>query len=220
MAIVSRDRKTFIARAVVEFGFMMWPMSVVNNSLKLTISALALAFRTRLTRFAHEQYLKDITFYKISNIDNRIQNADQLLTQDIDKFAENLSHLYSDITKPLVDIALFAYKLGEAIGREAPIYMILYFLSSGALLRAISPPFGKFTAIEQKLEGDFRFTHSRIITHSEEIAFYGGGERERAVVNGSFDKIVRHVKKIYRLRFANGIFDSVLVKYCATMTAY
>ncbi|RIA80538.1 ABC transporter transmembrane region 2-domain-containing protein [Glomus cerebriforme] len=219
-AIVSRDRKTFIARAIVEFGFMMWPMSIVNNSLKLTISALALAFRTRLTRYAHEQYLNDITFYKISNIDNRIQNADQLLTQDIDKFAENLSHLYSDIAKPVVDMALFAYKLGEAIGREAPFYMIAYFFVSGALLRAISPPFGKFTAMEQKLEGDFRFTHSRIITHSEEIAFYGGGERERAVVNGSFDKIVRHVKKIYRLRFANGIFDSVLVKYCATMTAY
>jgi hypothetical protein len=35
--------------------------------------------------------------------------------QDIDKFSENLSHLYSDIAKPLVDIALFAYKLGEAM---------------------------------------------------------------------------------------------------------
>ncbi|CAG8453533.1 2698_t:CDS:10 [Acaulospora morrowiae] len=219
-AIVSRDRKEFIARAVIEFGFMMWPMSVVNNSLKLTISALALSFRTRLTRFAHNQYLKDITFYKISNIDNRIQNADQLLTQDIDKFSENLSHLYSDIAKPIVDMILFAYKLGEAIGREAPIYIIGYFMASGAILRAFSPPFGKYTAVEQKLEGDFRFTHSRIITHSEEIAFYGGNERELGVVNGSFDKIVRHVKKIYSLRFINGIFDSVLVKYCATMTAY
>ncbi|CAG8460002.1 7915_t:CDS:10 [Paraglomus brasilianum] len=219
-AIVSRDRKSFIALAIIEFGFMMWPMSIVNNSLKLSISALSLAFRKRLTKHAHNQYLRDITFYKISNLDNRIQNADQLLTQDIDKFAENLSHLYSDIAKPLVDIFLFAYKLGEAIGREAPIYMIAYFMLSGVALRAISPPFGKFTAVEQKLEGDFRFTHSRIIAHSEEIAFYGGGEREKVVVNGSFDKIVRHVKKIYRLRFANGIIDSVLVKYCATMTAY
>ncbi|CAG8601071.1 9614_t:CDS:10, partial [Ambispora leptoticha] len=101
-----------------------------------------------------------------------------------------------------------------------PFYMISYFLLSGLILRAVSPPFGRFTAIEQKLEGDFRFTHSRIIAHSEEIAFYRGGEREKGVVNASFDKILRHVKKIYRLRFANGIFDSVLVKYCATMTAY
>ncbi|GJJ77854.1 ATP-binding cassette, subfamily D (ALD), member 3 [Entomortierella parvispora] len=219
-AIVSRDRKKFIAKAVIEFGMMMWPMSIVNNSLKFTISALALSFRERLTKFAHDQYLDGITFYKISNIDNRIQNADQLLTQDIDKFAENLSHLYSDIAKPIVDVIIFAMKLGQAIGTEAPFYMIGYFFMSGIALRAISPPFGKYTAQEQKLEGDFRFTHSRIIAHSEEIAFYNGAEREKEGVNNSFEKIVRHVRKVYTMRFANGILDSVLVKYCATMTAY
>ncbi|KAI8095150.1 ABC transporter transmembrane region 2-domain-containing protein [Thamnidium elegans] len=219
-AIVSRNRKQFIAKAIVEFGLMMWPMSIVNNSLKLTINALALSFRQRLTKHAHNQYLDGITFYKISNLDNRLQNADQLLTQDIDKFSDNLSHLYSDIAKPVVDIFLFAYKLGEAIGNEAPFFMIAYFVMSGVLLRAFSPPFGRYTAIEQKLEGDFRFTHSRIITHSEEIAFYRGGEREKEVVNSTFEKISNHVRKVYTLRFLNGIFDSVLVKYCATMTAY
>ncbi|KAI8339122.1 ABC transporter transmembrane region 2-domain-containing protein [Chlamydoabsidia padenii] len=219
-AIVSRNRKTFIAKVIFEFGLMMWPMSIVNNSLKLTISALSLCFRERLTKHAHNQYLDGITFYKISNLDNRLQNADQLLTQDIDKFSENLSHLYSDIAKPVVDIFLFAHKLGQAIGNEAPFYMIAYFVISGVLLRAFSPPFGRYTAIEQKLEGDFRYTHSRIITHSEEVAFYGGAEREKEVVNSSFQKIVNHVRKVYTLRFLNGIFDSVLVKYCATITAY
>ncbi|RUS29393.1 ABC transporter transmembrane region 2-domain-containing protein [Jimgerdemannia flammicorona] len=49
-AIVTRDRSKFIAKAIFEFGLMMWPMSIVNNCLKLTISALALSFRTRLTK--------------------------------------------------------------------------------------------------------------------------------------------------------------------------
>jgi ATP-binding cassette subfamily D (ALD) protein 3 len=98
--------------------------------------------------------------------------------------------------------------------------MIGYFVISGVLLRAFSPPFGRYTATEQKLEGDFRFAHSRIITHSEEIAFYRGGQREKEVVNNTFEKISDHVRKVYTLRFVNGIFDSVLVKYCATMTAY
>ncbi|KAI9323415.1 ABC transporter transmembrane region 2-domain-containing protein [Dichotomocladium elegans] len=203
-AIVSRNREAFIARAIVEFGLMMLLSSIESF----------------IHMYAHNQYLDGITFYKISNLDNRLQNADQLLTQDIDKFSENLSHLYSDIAKPVVDIFLFAYKLGEAIGNEAPFFMIGYFVLSGVILRAFSPPFGRYTAAEQKLEGDFRFTHSRIITHSEEIAFYGGGEREKEVVNNTFEKIVNHVRKVYTLRFLNGIFDSVLVKYCATMTAY
>ncbi|KAI9139562.1 ABC transporter transmembrane region 2-domain-containing protein [Paraphysoderma sedebokerense] len=214
-SIVSRDKKKMI-----EFALMMWPLSAVNNSLKLCISSLALSFRTRLTRYAHDQYLNGITFYKITNIDNRIQNADQLLTQDIDKFADSLSHLYSDIAKPLVDIFLFAYKLGQAIGRDAPAAMISYFFFSGVLLRSLSPPFGKYTAQEQKLEGDFRYCHSRIITHSEEIAFYGGAEREKSIVNSAFTKIQKHIQTVILLRFGNGIVDSVFVKYLATTLAY
>lgn len=129
-------------------------------------------------------------------------------------------HLYSDIAKPIVDICLFAYKLGESIGAEAPIWMLGYFFLGGGFLRAISPPFGKYVAIEQGLEGDFRYSHSRVITHAEEIAFYGGADREKLIVNEAFDKIARHLNKVFLLRFGNGIVDSVVVKYCATMLAY
>lgn len=219
-AIVTRDKKTFIAKAVVEFGLMMWPMSVINNLLKLLISSLAISFRSRLTRHANEKYLNDLTFYKVSNLDNRLTNADQLLTQDIDKFSDNLSHLYSDLAKPTVDVILFAQKLGQALGGMAPVYMISYFLVSGAILRQTSPPFGKYTAQEQKLEGDFRFNHSRVINHAEEIAFYRGQEKEKTLINQSFESIKRHTRRIFQLRFANGVFDSILVKYLATMTAY
>lgn len=71
----------------------------------------------------------------------------------------------------------------------APIYMIIYFALSGALLRTISPPFGKYTAQEQSLEGEFRFAHSRIISHSEEIAFYGGHSRERDHINTIYKRV-------------------------------
>ncbi|PJF17372.1 ATP-binding cassette, subfamily D (ALD), member 3 [Paramicrosporidium saccamoebae] len=219
-SIVSRDWQLFTKNALFLFGMMMWPMSVVNNSLKLNINMLALAFRSRLTHYAHDQYLKAITFYKVANLDNRIQNADQLLTQDIDKFSETMTHLYSDIAKPIVDIGLFAYKLGQSIGAEAPLMMLAYFVTSGVVLRAVSPPFGKYTAIEQNLEGELRYNHSRIIAHSEEIAFYRGGEREKQIANGTFQRIKGHLRKVFVLRFTNGIIDSVLVKYCATQLAF
>lgn len=44
-------------------------------------------------------------------------------------------------------------------------------------------------AIEQALEGDFRYSHSRVIAHSEEIAFYKGADREKAIVNSSLQKV-------------------------------
>lgn len=44
-AIVSRNQDSFHAHAGIEFGLMMWPLSIVNNSLKLLINALSISFR-------------------------------------------------------------------------------------------------------------------------------------------------------------------------------
>lgn len=181
---------------------------------------LSLSFRERLTTFAHGEYLKGMTFYKVTNLDNRIKNVDQLITQDITKFSESLAHLYSDITKPIVDIGLFALKLGQSIGPNAPLLMLSYFFTSGYILKTISPPFGRFIAKEQSLEGEFRHAHSRIIAHSEEIAFYHGNLKEEKIINSAFGKIVQHCSMVHFLKFGNGIIDSVLVKYLATQLAY
>lgn len=37
------------------------------------------------------EYLKTDNFYKLANVDTRIQNADQILTQDIDKWSNTLT---------------------------------------------------------------------------------------------------------------------------------
>lgn len=44
-------------------------------------------------------------------------------------------------------------------------------------------------AIEQALEGQFRYAHSRVIAHSEEISFYRGADREQSVANAAFKKV-------------------------------
>ena len=49
-------------------------------------------------------------------MDNRIENADQMLTQDIENFSTSLSTLYSNITKPLVDVVVFYHKIVSKFG--------------------------------------------------------------------------------------------------------
>lgn len=51
----------------------------------------------------------------MSNIDGRISNPDQRLTQDIEKWATSLSNLYSNFTKPILDIVLFSRKLADIL---------------------------------------------------------------------------------------------------------
>lgn len=60
----------------------------------------------------------------MSNLDNRIANADQLLTTDIDKFCESVTDLYSNISKPLLDIIIYVYRLTMNLGGEVGIVFI------------------------------------------------------------------------------------------------
>lgn len=219
-AIVGRNLKRFIRKAVINILLMSVPISLVNNLLKYTISELQIMMRKRLTLYFHEEYLSNQTYYKVCNLDTRIQNVDQLLSQDVDKFTTSLATLYSNVAKPLLDIVLFSKRLARTLGSSGPLIMIIYFLLTSAILRAIQPPFGRLTADEQKLEGEYRLRHSRLITHSEEIAFYGGGKREKLYINESFNKVIRHLRKILRLRLYIGFIDSFLVKYLATIVGY
>jgi len=54
----------------------------------------------------------------MSNLDNRIANADQLLTQDVDKFCDSATELYSNILKPLLDIFIYVYRLTSNLGGQ------------------------------------------------------------------------------------------------------
>lgn len=65
------------------------------------------------------------TYYKMSNLDNRIANADQLLTTDIDKFCESVTDLYSNISKPILDIFIYVYRLTVNLnGKVKRVYSI------------------------------------------------------------------------------------------------
>lgn len=44
--------------------------------------------------------------------------------------------------------------------------------------------------MEQNLEGELRYNHSRIIAHSEEIAFYRGADCEKQIANSTFERVL------------------------------
>ena len=86
-------------------------------------------------------------FYQLGNLDSRITNPDQRLTADIEKWANSLSTIYSNFTKPTLDIILFSKKLSELVGWKGPGLVGLWYLISGFIIKLISPPFGKLTAV-------------------------------------------------------------------------
>jgi ABC-type uncharacterized transport system fused permease/ATPase subunit len=152
------------------------PASFVNSFLDFINKRLALRIRTRLTDYFHQSYLKDMIYYQLGNLDSRISNPDQRLCADIEKWSNALSTIYSNFSKPLLDIILFSRKLAEIMGWSGPLVVIAWYLLSALLLKVISPPFGKLIAGEQRLEGEYRASQTAIVHHSEEIAFFRGSE--------------------------------------------
>uniref|UniRef100_A0AAR2JV37 ABC transporter domain-containing protein n=1 Tax=Pygocentrus nattereri TaxID=42514 RepID=A0AAR2JV37_PYGNA len=163
-AIIGRSTKDF-KKYLFSFMRLMPFIALVNNFLKLGLNELKLRFRERLTKHLYEEYLKGYTYYKMGNLDNRIANADQLLTQDVEKFCNSVVDLYSNLSKPLLDIGLYIFKLTTAIGAQGPASMMAYLLISGLFLTRLRRPIGKMTVVEQKYEGEYRYVNSRLITN-------------------------------------------------------
>ncbi|CAD8074471.1 unnamed protein product [Paramecium sonneborni] len=217
--IINGDFQKFIQK-IVQLGLVAVPASFVNSYLEYLNKSLSLRFRRRLTEYFHDQYIKNMIFYQVSNLDSRVSNPDQRLTTDIEKWANSLSQIYSNFSKPILDIILFSKKLAVSIGYQGPMYVFLWYFFSGVLLKLVSPAFGKLTAIDQKLEGEYRNVHSQLLYHAEEVAFLQGQNWEKLKINQSYSQLNKHQILVNKLRLFMGIFDGLLVKYGAVMAGY
>jgi ATP-binding cassette subfamily D (ALD) protein 3 len=219
--IVQKNLKD-IFLGIVQFALIGVPASLVNSGLRYATDSLSLLFRKRLTDHVNNEYLKGTNFYKASNLggESRIDNADQRVTRDIERFSESLSSLYATIFKPLLDVILFTYKLALVLGPQGPALIFTYYFFNALVKRFLMPAFGKLTARESELEGDYRMAHQRLITNSEEIAFYDGSKREKEIISRLFMGVYHHANYFNHLKFLVGIFDEFLVKYGASIIGY
>ncbi|KAG7197133.1 hypothetical protein KM043_007220 [Ampulex compressa] len=218
-SIVNMDRPLFKKR-LFSFISVLPLVTLVNNLLKYGIGEMKLRLRTNITRHLMDQYLKGFTYYKMNNLDTRIANPDQLLTTDVDKFCESCTDLYSNIAKPLLDISIYVYKLTSTLGGQTPLLMLSYLILAGGFLTHLRKPIGQMTVKEQRLEGEYRHINSRLITNSEEIAFYQGNNREKLTLLTSFHKLVTHLRKFLEFKIVIGMVDNFIGKYTATVVGF
>lgn len=199
-------------------GLVWWmlvavPATFTNSMLQYHQTKLALSYRARLTNHVHQKYLNNMTFYTLSALDDRIKNADQLITVDISRFSNSLAELYSNLAKPILDMVIYNYSLSKSVGGEGLFTMALLVQVSANVMRALTPPFGKYVADEARLEGEFRFQHTRLIDYSEEIALYGGHEAEKDSLDKGYFTLIKHVNRILRRRFYHGFMEDFVIKY-------
>lgn len=154
-----------------------------------------------------------MTFYAISALDDRVKNPDQLITVDVSRFSDSLAELYGNLAKPVLDMAIYTFSLSRSVGSEGLFIMSLVVQLSANVMRALTPPFGKYVADEAMLEGEFRFLHTRLIDYSEEVALYHGHEAEKDTLDKGYFTLIKHVNRILRRRLYHGFMEDFVIKY-------
>jgi len=209
--VLEQDKAAFIRLIGVSI-LQSAANSFVAPSLRTLTAKLALGWRIRMTNHLLRYYLKRNAFYKVFNMSGKSIDADQRLTLDVDKLTTDLAGLVTGMVKPLVDILWFTWRMKLLSGRRGVAILYAYMLLGLGFLRAVSPDFGHLSGQEQELEGTFRFMHSRLRTHAESIAFFGGGLREKAMVEDKFVKLLNHSKILLRKQWLYGIVDDFVTK--------
>ena len=121
-SLVSGDKKKFLGNLQL-WLLLAIPATSINALIRALQSRIALSFRTSLTENILQKYLQKDVFYKLAQLDSRIQNADQLITVDVERFSTSLSELYSNLAKPMLDLVLFGTQLALAVGWIGPTLM-------------------------------------------------------------------------------------------------
>jgi ABC-type uncharacterized transport system fused permease/ATPase subunit len=220
-ALVARRLALFV-QLMAQWMLIALPSSLCNALIKYLESTLATAFRSRLTAHATEHYMRREVYYRVLNLDDRVRNADQRLTDDLSAFCTNLAHVHSQLSKPILDVVMSTLNLmalgakqnlragaGSASGLVAA--GVIYV--SATLLRMARPPLGALVAEQAALEGELRHVHARLIANAEQVGFYRGHKVESRHLMSAYDELREHMDRTEWLRVPYGTLESFLMKY-------
>ncbi|TQE00282.1 hypothetical protein C1H46_014114 [Malus baccata] len=209
--VLEQDKAAFI-RLIGVSVVQSAASSFIAPSLRHLTARLALGWRIRLTQHLLKNYLRNNAFYKVFHMSSKKIDADQRITQDLEKLTSDLSGLVTGMVKPSVDILWFTWRMKLLTGRRGVAILYAYMLLGLGFLRAVTPEFGDLVSREQQLEGTFRFMHERLRAHAESVAFFGGGSREKAMVESKFKELLDHSSSLLKKKWLFGILDDFTTK--------
>uniref|UniRef100_A0A1J3IVA2 ABC transporter D family member 2, chloroplastic n=1 Tax=Noccaea caerulescens TaxID=107243 RepID=A0A1J3IVA2_NOCCA len=174
-ALANKDQEQFTKQLLYYLcGFAGGiPFFVLRDYAKETLS---LRWRSWMTKYYLQRYLKDQSFYKIQS-QSMIDNPDQRIVDDLSSFTGTALSFSLTLFSATIDLISFSNILFTIY---PPLFLVLLLYSFGGT--AISVFLGKglvnLNFLQEKKEADFRYSLVRVRENAESIAFYGGEQNE------------------------------------------
>ena len=211
----SREYKFLLIKAFS----LIFGTSLYKSCLKLVSGYLHLKFRTSLTDCLHRLYFYKTTFYHVNVTSGKVDNVDQRITQDVDRFSLQLSDVAATFLISPIIIIYYSVQCFKTTGYLGPIIIYVYFFVGTVINKLVMSTIVPVVFKQEKAEGDFRFKHSDIRMNAESIALTGGVANEFRKTNLYF----RHLLNIQKLIVHKELFLNIAVNlfdYTASILSY
>ncbi|KAF9674504.1 hypothetical protein SADUNF_Sadunf10G0134100 [Salix dunnii] len=192
-ALANKDQEQFTKQLLYYLGAFAGgiPFFVLRDYAR---EILALRWRSWMTKFYMERYLKNQTFYKIQS-QSIIDNPDQRIVDDLSSFTGTALSFSLTLFNAAVDLISFSNIL---YGIYPPLFVVLLVYSIGGT--AISVFLGRelvtLNFFQEKKEADFRYGLVRVRENAESIAFYGGEENEIQLLLQRFQSAFENLTRL------------------------
>lgn len=162
--------------------FLAVVLIVVNSSLKsfdqFTCKLLYVSWRKDLTEHLHRLYFRGRVYYTLNVLRDDIDNPDQRISQDVERFCRQLSSMASQLIISPFTLVYYTYQCFQSTGWLGPVSIFGYFMLGTMVNKTLMGPIVTKLVQQEKLEGDFRFKHMQIRVNAEPAAFYRAGHVE------------------------------------------
>lgn len=192
---------------------LIFAVAFVKSTTQFVQKVLSVTFRKLLCQASHRLYFSDIRFYQLNCLDRCVDNPDQRMTQDIDKFCTTYCEVLPKLIVSPFTIGYYCYQGYQRSGWQGPVGCFGFFLLATSVNRILMSPIVNYVVKQERREGDFRFLHMLVRVSSESIAFQDASVTEHKKIEDSLQKLVdtQHALYLrqYFLSFTTNFFDYI-----------
>jgi len=193
--LTEHNRERFIKQGLFYLAGQLLALAMSNTSTYLR-SYLQNRWRKWLSQEYIERYLTDRGYYKIQNKQNKIDNPDQRIQEDIDSLTNDSLNILNTLLGSISGLLAASIAI-EKISPGLLLGILLYALVSTLISYGL---FGKIlkelSFLQLKKEADFRFSLIRLGNYAESIAFYQGEAQEKQQIDQRLDRAIENEKKV------------------------